>query len=205
MARMRSLLLVVAASLAWAGSAAAVSFYGELLTPLGGVRGTLTADFSYGDIDLSTSGLTSVDGLPNGGLVTPDAPLSYTHFFSPGVEVEAIQSACLYVALVDDAVPLADTFTPNEWATIDLDGSLWTQGQAVLNVLGGSVAISAFSQDGLLGIRVSSANDADFRIAGSLFKVKFDAAPPIPEPTAALTFGLGALVIVGALRRRLSA
>jgi hypothetical protein len=198
-------LLIVAVVFAWAGTAQAVSVYGEFLTPDWGVRGTLTADFGYGDLDLSVSGVEKIDGLPDGGLVNPE--LSYTHHFKPGVSVDSIEGAWLCVGLVDDAYRLRDPdlWNPNEYAEIEIDGQFWKQGSAVLNVLGGSLSIAAFEQDGEFVVTVSSTNSSDFRVAGSLFKVKFNAAsaPPIPEPTSAAVFGLGAAVVgIVLLRRR---
>jgi hypothetical protein len=179
--------------------------YGEFLTPDWGVRGTLTVDFEYGDLDLSVSGVEQIAGLPNGGYVGADAPLSYTHYFKPGVSVDSIEGAWLCVGLVDDAYRLTDPdlWSPNEFAEIELDGALWREGSAVFNILGGSLSISAFEQDGEFLVTVSSANLTDFRVAGSFFKVKFNAAPPIPEPSAAAVFGLGAAVVgIVLLRRR---
>jgi hypothetical protein len=187
--------------------AQAVSVYGEFLTPDWGVRGTLTVDFEYGDLDLSVSGVEQIAGLPNGGYVGADAPLSYTHYFKPGVSVDSIEGAWLCVGLVDDAYRLRDPdlWSPNEFAEIEIDGALWKQGSAVINVLGGSLSIAAFQQDGEFVVTVSSANSTDFRVAGSFFKVKFNAAsaPPIPEPSSAAVFGLGAAVVgIVLLRRR---
>jgi len=198
----RSLLIAVVV-VAWAGMAQAVSVYGEFLTPDWGVRATLTVDFDYGDLDLSVSGAEQIAGLPNGGYVGSSTPLSYTHHFKPGVSVDSIEGAWLCVGLVDDAYPLTDLWTPNEYAEIEINGELWTKGSAVFNVLGGSLAIDAFEQDGEFVVTVSSTDSSDFRVAGSLFKVKYNPTPPIPEPTSAAVFGLGA-VLVGAvvLRRR---
>ncbi len=196
-------LLIAAVVFAWAGMAQAVSVYGEFLTPDWGVRATLTADFGYGDLNLSVSGAEQIAGLPSGGYVGA-APLSYTHRFSPGVPVDSIEGAWLYVGLADDAYHLRDPdlWNPNEYAEIEINGDLFTQGSAVFNVLGGSLSIAAFRDDGEFLVTVSSPNLTDFRVAGSLFKVKFNAAPPIPEPTSAAVFGLGAVLVGAVLLRR---
>jgi hypothetical protein len=196
--------VVSVAVLVAASAAQAVSIYGELLTVSGGARATLTTDFGYGDFTLSVAGAELIAGLPNDGWVGPLSPLSYTHYFEPGVAVDSIESAWLYVGLVDDATPLSDFLNPNEIASIAIDGSAFASGSAVLNVLGGSLAITTFSDaDHGFGVTVSSTNGTDFRVAGSLFKVKFNAAPPVPEPSAIAVFGLGvALVGFRLLRRR---
>jgi hypothetical protein len=196
--------VVAAVVFAWAGMAQALSVYGEFLTPDWGVRGTLSVDFEYGDLDLSVSGVEQIAGLPDGGYVGATQPLSYTHYFKPGVAVDSIEGAWLCVGLVDDAYPNSDLWIPSEYAEIEIDDTLWKQGSAVFNVLGGSLSIAAFEQDGEFVVTVSSANSSDFRVAGSFFKVKFNAAsaPPIPEPTSAAVFGLGAAVVGMVLLRR---
>lgn len=198
----RSLAVASAVLIGWVGAASAVSIYGELLTPVGGARATLSVDFGYSDFSLSVAGAELIAGLPNGGLVGPQTPLSYTHLFDPGVPVASIESAWLYVALVDDATPWTDGLNPNELAQVQVDGALWGQGQAVLNLLGGSLTVSTFSVDNQFGVTVSSANGTDFRVAGSLFKVKFEAAPPVPEPSSFAAFGLGAVLVGAAVLRR---
>ena len=186
-----------------ASSASAVSFYGELLTPVGGARGTLTTDFGYG-IDLV--GGEWLPGLPNGGLVTGYAPLTYTHHFAPDLAVASILSASLYVELIDDAAPFTDLLNPNERAVIKVDDSLWRTGYAVLHLHSGAVALNAFLEDGRFTVTVGSANGTDFRVVGSLFKVKFEpAVAPIPEPSAIAVFAAGLLLAGAALRRRSAA
>lgn len=195
---MHKLFSALVVSVVCSTGAAATSYYGELLTPLGGGRATLSTDFAYG----SFSGAEWLPALPNGGLVTGDAPLSFTHTFAPGVGVASIQSAYLYIGLVDDGAPFSDFIVPNEYARIALDSNLWGSGQGVLNVIHGAVSLSAFALDGQFVVTVSSANRADFRVAGSLFKVKFESAAPIPEPSAIIVFTLGGLLVAGMLWRR---
>lgn len=196
MKQLRGIGVGLVLALALASSAQAATFYyGQLLTPGGSASATLPSDFE--SLSLSLSGV----GLPNGGLVT-DA-LQYDHTFKSLVDAPKILWASLGVALVDDLLPWTDALIPNEWATIALDGAVWSSGQAVLNVLSGAVTVTTFEKDGVLGVTVTS-NGTDFRVASSLFKVAYtdSPAPVVPEPGAIVAFGVGTLLAAAALRRR---
>ena len=195
-----SVLAAVAAALLGAQSAQAVSFYAEILTNDGFVflpdttaRGTVTVDFDPFGFDWNgqTSGPNSGLGA---GLVTPGAPLEYTHVFDPTPDSASVLSAWLLIVVADDQL-----FPDGpEVASVQLQGSLWQTGQATLNLLLGNItALGLVTLDGdTLDVRISS-SAGDFQVLASALKVKFS---EVPEPGTLMLVALGAALL--AARRR---
>jgi hypothetical protein len=194
-----------------ASPASATSFfYIEAFTNslLGNVHGTALLPSFNGDLSDFLEG-TDLDVLGAGlgsGLVTPGDPLEITHTFAPGVSVSSVQGAWLVVSVVDDS--LGEIFE-YEHALIDVDGSSFADGQAVLNLfagsVGGSIAAAGDSFLETIAAQPQRHGDGDFKVLFSALKVKFDGttstAPAIPEPSAALAFAAG-LLLVGRRRKR---
>ena len=191
---LRSLRLLVVGSILLATSAAqAVGFYAEVLTPTGFPffsnqtgRVTLAVDFNPFDViaDLDSFG----PGLGS-ALVPPTK--EYTHTFAPSIGVASVEAAWLFVSVIDDSfVDGAET------VKILVDGSLFEQGSATLDVFFGPVTITAAGDTILVNV---SAVAGDFKIVASALKVKFT---EIPEPTTAALLGLGLAGLAWASRRR---
>ena len=190
---LRSLRLVIVGSILLATTAAqAVGFYAEVITPTGFPffsnqtgRVTLAADFEPFDVifDLDSFG----PGL--GNPVIP-ATKEYTHTFAPSIGVASVQAAWLFVSVIDDSLDGPET------VKILVDGSLFEQGSATLNVFFGPVSITAAGDSIVVNV---SALAGDFKIVASALKVKFT---EVPEPTTAALLALGLGGLAWASRRR---
>lgn len=218
MSTLRQIGLGIAALVVSAGSIQAAPYtYGELLLGDGAYRVTRTADFS----DVDTSWTNPVAGGLGSGLVTEFAPLEYIHTFAPTVNLYDINSISLKVAIVDDELLSLDGLFWNEEADIQVaqDGSFNPDEDQILmlHLFKGAITVSAIQNAGdQLNIKVTAANVNnrkldDFKVLASQLKVRFNGGvtepgttPPIPEPSAAIVFGLGALLAAGALRKRLA-
>jgi hypothetical protein len=172
--------------------------------------------------------LTAVDedslGQSDLGYVSQGATLEYQHTFDPffddDVVISAIDSAWLYVSVVDDSRCASlrgcagDWFFESEVAAIDLQAVHWSTGQATARIFWGDVTAEAdlLNNDGVLEVSVHSAV-GDFVVLSSTLVTRYtyelagsigpsSGSSPMPEPSAALLFALGALVVRGPLRRR---
>lgn len=179
-----------------AGTASATSFfYVEAFTNtlLGNVHGTaLLPSFNGSVYDFLQN--ASLDVLGSGlgsGYVGPGDPLEITHTFAPGVPVNSVQGAWLVVSVMDDH----DLFE-FEHALIDVDGDPFASGQATLNIFADSVG-AYIQAAGDSFLETVSSSRGDFKVVFSALKVKFDGGSTavIPEPTAALVFGAGLLLV----------
>ena len=179
--------------------------------------------------------LTATDsdriGLSDLGYVEAGSTLEYDHTFDPyfddNVQIDSINSAWLYVAIVDDwdcaafGDCLEDWFLESETAVIDLNSVSWATGAATAAIFWGDVTAEAdlLNTEGTLHVSISS-SDGDFAVLGSWLLTNYDyelgdfglvgtlgggegtGAEPMPEPSAALVFAIGALVMRGTIRRR---
>ncbi len=161
------------------------------------------------------------------GYVAQGDTLTYQHnfdpMFDPGINVSSVDSAWLYVAVVDDwncssfGNCMSDWFFQAEVAAIDLNSVSWATGSATASIFFGDVTATAdlLNNNGVLDVSVSS-GIGDFVVMWSdlVTTYTYDIAlntggggsgtSPMPEPSAALAFAIGALVIRGTVRRRQS-
>ena len=187
-------LLLVGAVLLVSGAAQAVGFYAEIKTSSAFPiftdqtgRVTLQADFNPLTFDWDTETV----GVGLGSAQIPPTK-NYTHTFAPSVGVASVQEAWLFVSVIDDFDLSSET------VRIDVDGSLFEQGSATLDVFFGTVTASISAAGDTIDVSVSSVS-GDFKILASALKVKFT---PIPEPTVALLMGLGLGGLAWSSRRR---
>jgi hypothetical protein len=187
-------LLAVASVLFVAGAAQAVGFYAEIktssafpiFTDMTG-RVTLEADFNPLTFDWDTDSF----GPGLGSALIPPTK-NYTHTFAPSIGVVSVQEAWLFVSVIDDF-----DLSP-ETVRIDVDGSLFEQGSATLDVFFGTVTASISAAGDTIDVSVSSVG-GDFKILASALKVKFT---PVPEPTTALLMALGIAGLAWSSRQR---
>ena len=172
---------------------------------------------------------TSSDSIDFGGsgYVSQGGTFEYQHTFDPyfddGIEISAINSSWLYVSVVDDwncdrlRGCLRDWWTEGEVAAIDLNSVSWATGSATASILYGDVTAEAdlLNNNGVLDVRVSS-DQGDFMVLWSSLVTSYEyeiagsgggigtsgGTSPMPEPSAALVFAIGALVMRGTVRRR---
>lgn len=165
-------------------------------------------------------------GAPGGA--SSNSSLSYQHTFDPyfdtGVAISSVDSVWLYIAVIDDSnCKVAkgctdDWFLESESASITLNQTAWQSGSATARIFYGEVSTEAdlMNHGGLLDVTVSS-TDGDFVVLWSQLRTTFeyddvidggDGGPtgssPMPEPSAALAFAIGTLVMRGTVRRRRS-
>jgi hypothetical protein len=195
-------LFAVAAVILMAAPVSAVSFYGELKTArqfpiLSDVTITATLDVDFNPLDLDFDADWSAGGLGNG--YVNGTPKIYTHTFDPGTSPVDVQSAWLYVSVIDDLSPLPDL--AKETAVVQIGQDVLDSGQASLNILGGNVTAYIDSAGDTLTVTVR-ASRGDFWLTASALKVVYDAparpggaSPAVPEPGAALAFGVGMLLV----------
>jgi len=148
---------------------------------------------------------------------------TFDPFFDDDIVISSVDSAWLYVALVDDANCrrltgcLRDWFVESEVAAIDLNSVEWATGSATATILWGDVTAEAdlLNNNGILDVRVTS-DHGDFVVLWSNLVTTYtyelagntvggaSGSSPMPEPSAALAFAIGALVMRGTVRRRRS-
>lgn len=160
------------------------------------------------------------------GYVASGDTLEYDHVFDPffdnDITIHSVDEAWLYVAIVDDwncpsfGDCLADWFVESEVAAIDLNEVSWQTGQATATILWGEVSAEAdlLNSNGTLHVRVNSTQGDfavlwsqlittyDYDLADAPLAARGDSAQPMPEPSAALVFAIGAVVMRGTIRRR---
>lgn len=154
--------------------------------------------------------LYDYDLLTNLGTVSPDHSLEYVHTFAPdgysATDDLEVTNVTLTVGLVDDFSSLDDLLNQPEYAQVQLNGVDALYGQATLNLLYDDVTLLADIQGygDSFDVRITSAG-GDFAVlfshAGFEYTPKLPAVP-VPEPSAALAFAVGALVVAAQVRRR---
>ncbi len=196
----------IVSAMVLASPAGALSVYGELLTSDAAhllpddIRARAYLDVELNPLELDWSAKIVGAGLGSGA-VPPS--LTYTHYFAPGNAGAKLDSAALFIGVRDDFD------FELERAIVELDGDFWRQGQATLNLFGGEV--TGLLDDNALTVSISSAAIdswhggqyiGDFRVVSSVFVAKYSPGVPVPEPGAALFFGVGALLIGRRLHHR---
>jgi hypothetical protein len=148
------------------------------------------------------------------GYVGDGATLEYSHAFeydSSAITLNSIDSSMLFIVVADD-----QWRDESETASIDLNGVDWASGNARLNIFWGNVTAELVLNDGVVNVSVTSTG-GDFRVVASLLRTAYSyelggfetsdaggaGASPTPEPSAALVFAIGALVMQRKLRRGL--
>lgn len=153
------------------------------------------------------------------GYVDGGAPLHYLHDFDlAGITVLSAtllitttdQPGCLGYPVPGDACDLDDLYAEPETAQILVAGQAFAGGPAGGGTFYGDVTGALLGSGGTLDVSIS-APDGDFYAWRSVLMVSYDPAgggggggpvPTIPEPSAAVLFGVGSLAIASASRRR---
>jgi hypothetical protein len=175
---------------------------------------------------LAASILGYQDVIYDVGYVSADGnPLVYTQSFEPPETNVEVVGAWLNISVMDDTCYNA-TF-PNcdwadvwesEWVAISVDGSPWDEGYAsMFEIYAGDITAQADIQGwGDYAEITVTATEGDAWVARSsmvvAYKVLDDvtasgatvggSGPAIPEPSAALVFALGTVIVGRASRRR---
>lgn len=159
-------------------------------------------------------------GDPSLGYVGAGETLEYQHFFAPatdaGIEISSIDSVWLEVAVFDDSrcsrllSCVGDWLYESEVAAIDLNGIDWQTGSATARLFLGEISAEAnlLVNDGILNVDVTS-QFGDFTVLWSRLQTTYTwdvaggggSGTPMPEPSAALVFAVGALVVQRRIRR----
>ncbi len=202
------------AALLFAGNAGAVSitkYYVELLTP--NARAQVDIDSFPSDlfsIDYSAHTTSEATGLGHVGFGQSIAV--WEHEFDPSYSVYGVNDVHLAILLLDDVCvggsgcgpsDLVDLFSQSEVAQVFLESSFWQSGNALFNLLHGDITVNGLIQNAGDHFTVTTfSSQGDFFVAASALKVSYETGeendqngPPIPEPSAALVFGLGALLV----------
>jgi hypothetical protein len=156
-----------------------------------------------------------------------DGVVSYQHIFDPGPgltldDVDSVESVWLYVGVVqwtcgsaggcaEDLLFDADQV---ETAALDLTGVSWSAGRATVQILWGDITAEADleANAGILNVTVT-ASDGALAVLGSKMVTTYTwgstggtgsgGVNAIPEPSAALVFAFGALIMTRGARRNL--
>jgi hypothetical protein len=203
---MRTLLstLIASCGLLLSGPALAASLYVDAYTAnlFGDFHGRATLATDAGSLSELLAG-TDFDLLGDGlgaGLVTTSTPLTVTHVFSPSLAVGSIESASLTVSVIDDLDLLSTEEVAISVGGSTIDGG---SGSVLAGLFGGDVTAVITSVGDALDVTITAVK-GDFKVGFSALVVKFDGGavpggPSIPEPSAALVFAAGLLVVA---RRR---
>jgi len=214
-------LLATSFTMAIAGSASADNIYVDMLTADAFGDYHSRANFESND-DLSgwnpfTSNSLDLEYVGEGigdSWVTPTQSLVFEHVFSPSATVDSVSGAWLTIWLGGDAKGdlncaqgLACTID-SEYARIELsDGfGAWTFYEGDVDLKPGTFAIGSVTgsiQNVGDSLEVSVASeDGDFRLKGSALSLAFNGgSAATPEPTAALLFCVGGLLVARQSRR----
>lgn len=174
------------------------------------------------EIDIDSLGTEDFD---NFGYVGSGETLSYQHLFEPindpSKDITAVDSAWLYVGVSDDwrcsdwHGCVSDWFVETETAALDLNSVSWQSGRATARIFWGDVTAEAdlLANNGILNVTVSS-TEGDFSVLWSKMVTDYEWEPTggggtggvnaIPEPSAALVFSFGALIVTGSVKRNRS-
>lgn len=180
-----------------AGPAQAIGIYGEIITSgsawfLPNIRATIDLDFDTWGVPLNHWSV-SPDYQMGSGHVSSGEWITWEHTFEPGKSGATLKDAYVLVTT-------GDHDWEEETAELYMGGDLWkTESFRFFSFAGGS-AIGAV-KDNVLRMGVKSVY-GDFNLKSSIFKAKYEAAAPMPEPHAVLAFGLGLAVVAARLRRR---
>jgi hypothetical protein len=154
------------------------------------------------------------------GYVASGDSLEYTHFFEPatdpGIAISSIDGAWLEVGIFDDSQCRRLRSCANDWlfesevASIDLNSVEWQTGQATAHVFFGNITAQAnlLVNNGLLDVSITSEH-GDFTVVWSTLTTRYTwdvaggggSGSPMPEPSAALVFAIGALVMQRRVRK----
>jgi hypothetical protein len=176
----------------------------------------------------SALAVTDVDWLTSRDIgASVDGVVSYQHIFDPGpgltVDDVTVESVWLYVGVIqwtcgsaggcaEDLLFEADQV---QTAKLDLTGVGWSIGRATVQILWGDITTQANleANEGLLDVAVSSDCDGVFAVVGSKMVTTYTwdstggtgsgGVNAIPEPSAALVFAFGALIMTRGVRRNL--
>jgi len=158
-----------------------------------------------------------------------DGVVSYQHVFDPGpgltLDDVTVESVWLYVGAVQWTCDrtsgcaenlLFETFDADQLQTaaLDLTGVAWTLGRATTEIVWGDITteFNLLNDDGILNVMVSS-EGCDLAVLGSKMVTTFEwdstggtgsgGVNAIPEPSAALVFAFGALIMTRGVKRNL--
>ncbi len=199
-----------------AGPATALSIWGQIKTtsasPILPLK-TITFEADFSAFPFEVSGDIQDGGIAGNPYLGSGGNDSISFSFDLPDKIGEIKGAWLVVAAYDDVDKVckygrcyADTFDQvKEYALVKTDGDVWKIAEIdgsyfFPDLLFGAVSI----QGGSLGVEVSAKKvdykRGDFKLAGAALKVKYE--PVIPEPSAALLFGLGAVILAQTRRSR---
>ena len=199
--------LTFVTSLLLAGSAAAVSIWAQVKTTSKSpilANKTITAEVDFGSI-FGISGDIQNGGLSGDPYLEPWESISFSFELPDKVKNAQIKDAWLFVVAYDDVDKICGRTDyrdeAKEYALVKLYGEdfkmfevdgmkYWPE------IVAGGFDVQGGSVDGLV-----KSKGGDFKVAAVGVKVKYE--PAIPEPSAALVFGAGALLVTQARRRSL--
>lgn len=186
------------------GASATTLYYADIMTsdPLGNVHATVTHNTDFDWFDAAAWDV-SVNG---GGLGSALIPPSKTFTLTLDGSLGTIEQAWLYVALTDDIDPWYDPLDPfgmhREYAVVEFGGSSVTTEVGLLDPLlapiFADVTATVLSAPHSVTITVESTG-GDFAILGAGLKARISTegtpGSAVPEPTSALLFACGALLV----------
>lgn len=186
---------------------------------IGVVLGALLLAGSATAASTATQEFVEVLGVDDLGIVTASQPLEYQHTFAPDslpagtlVDVEHVKLAILLSECTDWVSCRYDLRSDGEWAVIEVDGTqIYDNSVRYFSLVLQDVTLLADinAVGDTIDISISSTGSESFAAIFSVAEIAYsELSPtpsggdtvPMPEPSAAVVFGMGMLVLSRRLR-----